>query len=286
MPGRKLESGIYQKMQNQQSYAEYLQLDKVLGAQRPLSHPAHHDEMLFIVQHQVAELWFKLMIHELRAALRAFQDDALHRAFKTLVRVQRIQQQMFNQWSILDTLTPSEYAEFRHVFGDASGFQSPQYRLFEYLLGYRDKAILDLHKKDPEWYGQLREASTNPSVFDEFLIFLCRKGFDIPEICRSRDFSETRESNPGVIAALKLIYENTEQYWDEYEVCEALMDVANNFHYWRFRHMKTVERIIGHKRGTGGSSGVSFLKKVIDQEFFPELIQVRTEIGVVADPAG
>lgn len=283
MPARELESGIYRNMQDKQSYAGYLQLDKVLRAQRPLSDPAHHDEMLFIIQHQVAELWFKLMIHELRAALAAFRDDALHRVFKTLVRVQRVQQQMFNQWGILDTLTPSEYAEFRHVFGDASGFQSPQYRLFEYLLGYRDKAILDLHKKDPEWYGQLREASTSPGVFDEFLIFLCRKGFDIPDICGSRDFSETRESNPGVIAALRLIYENTEQYWDEYEVCEALMDVANNFHYWRFRHMKTVERIIGHKRGTGGSSGVSFLRKAIDQEFFPELIQVRTEIGAVAD---
>lgn len=280
MPARQLESGIYTELKDERSYGDYLQLEKVLRAQTPLSEPAHHDEMMFIIQHQVAELWFKLIIHEIEGALQAFRNDSLNRAKKTLLRVQRIQHQLYNQWSVLDTLTPSEYAEFRHVFGHASGFQSPQYRLFEFLLGNRDAGLLKLHQADSFWFGRLKQATDNPSIFDEFLMSLCRQGFEIPSVCARRDFSTTRDPSPAVVKALQRIYENTDKYWVEYETCEALLDVANNFQFWRYHHMKTVERIIGHKRGTGGSSGVSFLKAALDNEFFPELIQVRTEIGV------
>ncbi|MEO0997053.1 MAG: tryptophan 2,3-dioxygenase family protein [Pseudomonadota bacterium] len=279
MTTRELEPGIITDLDRRNSYANYLHLDRVLNAQVPLSDPPHHDEMLFIIQHQVAELWFKLLIHELRAARQAFVEDKLHRAQKTLTRVRHVQREMYSQWSILATLTPSEYAEFRKVFGHASGFQSPQYRLMEYLLGARDRAVLKLHRDNQAWYPQLRRTASEPSVFDEFLRTLARRGFDIPAACTERDFAEARELDPGVVAALKTIYENPDRYWAEYEICESLMDVGNNFQFWRFHHMKTVERIIGHKRGTGGSSGVSFLKRAMDDDFFPELIQVRTEIG-------
>ena len=279
MSTRKLEPGIHTDLASRQSYAGYLHLDKVLSAQAPLTSPPHHDEMLFIIQHQIAELWFKLIIHELEGLARAFQEDRLHRAQKTLLRIKRIQHQMIDQWTVLNTLTPSEYAEFRHVFGDASGFQSPQYRLFEFLLGNRNAALAELHKHDDYWYGRLIRTLGAPSVYDEFLISMCRQGFDIPDVCTRRDFSQTREVNSAVVRALKAIYNDPETHWPQYEICESLMDVANNFQLWRFSHMKSVERVIGHKRGTGGSSGVSFLKRALDEEFFPELIQVRTEIG-------
>lgn len=279
MPTRKLEPGIHTDLENRKSYAGYLKLDQVLSAQAPLSDPPHHDELLFIVQHQVAELWFKLIAHELDAVRESFRADQLHRAQKTLLRVKRIQAQMYGQWSVLDTLTPSEYAEFRHVFGDASGFQSAQYRLIEFLLGNRDRKLADIHAHDPYWYQRLTKAIEEPSIYDEFLISLCRLGFKIPEVCLSRDFSVRRKLNKGVVRALKNIYEDTERYWGQYEICESLLDISNNFQYWQFHHMKTVERIIGHKPGTGGSSGVAFLKRALDDEFFPELIQVRTEIG-------
>ncbi len=279
MATRKLEPGIYTDLAHRKSYGGYLQLDKILSAQAPLSSPPHHDEMLFIIQHQVSELWFKLMAHELEALGQSFRQDRLHRAQKTLMRIKRIQQQMTSQWSVLNTLTPSEYAQFRHVFGDASGFQSPQYRLIEFLLGNRNAAHAELHKHDDYWYTRLRRTLASPGVYDEFLISMCRQGFDIPAVCTTRDFSKTREPNDGVVKALKAIYNDPETHWPQYEICESLMDVANNFQAWRFAHMKSVERVIGHKRGTGGSSGVSFLKRAMDEEFFPELIQVRTEIG-------
>ena len=285
MAERELEPGIYLDLERRHSYGDYLQLDRILDAQKPLSDPAHHDEMLFIIIHQVTELWFKLAIHELKGVKIAFRKDSLHRAQKHLLRVRRVQREMVGQWTVLDTLTPSEYAEFRHVFGDASGFQSPQYRLFEYLLGNRNHKLAEMHKHREEWYAELQRALTTPSVFDEFLRFLCREGFDIPAFCTERDYSLPRETDEGVVRALKKIYENTEQYWAQYEICESLMDVANNFQFWRFRHMKTVERIIGLKRGTGGSSGVAFLRRALEDEFFPELIAVRTEIGEL-QPSG
>lgn len=282
MKQRKLESSIHKRLERGSDYAGYLQLDTLLNAQVPVSDPPHHDEMLFIIQHQVAELWIKLIIHEIEAAIRRIRNDDLPPAAKHLARVKHIQNQIYNQWTVLDTLTPSEYAQFRNVLGKASGFQSPQYRLLEFLLGNKSTSIMSVYKHQETWYARLKEALHAPSLFDEFLRHLSRSGWTIPAEALERDFSRSRPELPGVVAALKSIYESPREHWAAYEMCEALMDVSNNFQFWRFHHMKTVERIIGHKKGTGGSSGVAFLKKALDIEFFPELIRVRTEIG--ADP--
>lgn len=282
MKKRELEPGIHTRAERNSDYTAYLQLDRLLAAQQPLSDPPHHDEILFIIQHQVAELWFKLIIHELRAAIRWLRKDDLPPAVKNLARVKHIQNQIYNQWMVLDTLTPSEYAQFRHVFGTASGFQSPQYRMLEFLLGNKDPSMLDVFRHHQDWYAALERALQEPSLFDEFLMFLARTGLPIPGDVLERDFSTQRDEHPGVVAVLKSIYENYKENWSSYEMCEALMDVSNNFQFWRFHHMKTVERIIGHKKGTGGSSGVDFLRKALDIEFFPELIRVRTEIGADA----
>ncbi|MDJ0909921.1 MAG: tryptophan 2,3-dioxygenase family protein [Woeseiaceae bacterium] len=278
MTTRKLEQTIHKDLSRDDDYTGYLGLDRLLSAQVPLSDPPHHDEMLFIIQHQVAELWIKLLIHEVQGAIRLIRADDVRPAIKNLARVRHIQSQMYNQWNVLDTLTPSEYAEFRHVFGRASGFQSAQYRIFEFILGNKNDKMLPFHEHQPEWHAQLVEALEAPSLYDEVLLHLSRSGMPVPKRAIERDFSKQREPDPEVIAVLKRIYESPREYWDLYETCEALMDIGNNFQFWRFHHLKTVERIIGHKRGTGGSSGVSFLKKAIDIEFFPELIQVRTEI--------
>ncbi|MGH8166675.1 MAG: tryptophan 2,3-dioxygenase [Woeseiaceae bacterium] len=279
MKKRRLESSIHTRLERESDYSAYLRLDMLLDAQRPLSDPPHHDEMLFIIQHQVAELWIKLIIHELRATIRRLRDDDLPPAVKHLARVKHIQNQLYNQWMVLDTLTPSEYAQFRNILGKASGFQSPQYRLLEFLLGNKSSSMLSVYKQHETWHRELQEALRAPDVFDEFLMYLARKGFAVPPSAVERDFSHSRDEDPGVVAVLKDIYEAPRKNWAIYEMCEALMDVSNNFQFWRFHHMKTVERIIGHKKGTGGSSGVSFLRKALDVEFFPELIRVRTEIG-------
>ena len=279
MNKRELEQSIYTDLSRDDDYTGYLQLDKLLSAQRPLSDPAHHDEMLFIIQHQVAELWIKLTIHEIGGAIRHMRNDRLAPAVKNLARVRHIQNQMYNQWKVLDTLTPSEYAEFRHVFGKASGFQSAQYRILEFLLGNKSRSTLSVHKHQPEWYARLLVALESPSLYDEFLMHLARHGMSIPERVLDRDFSKVRDENSEVVATLGEIYGDRSLHWERYEACEALVDIGNNFQFWRFHHMKTVERIIGHQRGTGGSSGVPFLKKALDIEFFPELLRVRTEIG-------
>ena len=278
MTQRELESGIHTNLSRRQNYSAYLQLESLLNAQEPLSDPAHHDEMLFIIQHQVAELWMKLAIHELEAARRLLAADALRPAAKSLARVKVIQKQLSNQWSVLDTLTPSEYAQFRHVFGNASGFQSPQYRLLEILLGNRNRDLLKVYAHRPRWHERLTAAIDSPGVYDEFLALLARAKHPVPKDVLERDFSEVREVHPEVVAVLLEIYTDTATHWDLYEVCETLVDIANNFQFWRFRHMKTVERIIGHRPGSGGSSGVAFLKRALDQEFFEELIAVRTAI--------
>jgi tryptophan 2,3-dioxygenase len=278
MTKRKLEASIHTDLDRDNDYTAYLGLDVLLNAQRPLSDPPHHDEMLFIVQHQVTELWIKLVIHEIEGAIKRLQDDDLPPAVKNLARVKHIQTQMFNQWMVLDTLTPSEYAQFRHVFGKASGFQSPQYRLLEFLLGNKGTSLLAVYEHQPVWYERLVSALNAPSIYEVFLAFLARAGMSVPENALERDFSAVRDEDDDVVAVLKQIYDNPRKHWAKYEMCEALMDVANNFQFWRFHHMKTVERIIGHKRGTGGSSGVPFLKKALEAEFFPELIRVRTEI--------
>jgi tryptophan 2,3-dioxygenase len=279
MKKRTLESSIHTGLDRDSDYTAYLKLDVLLEAQQPLSVPPHHDEMLFIIQHQVTELWIKLIIHEVEAAMRRIRDDDIRPAVKNLARVKHVQNQIYNQWSVLDTLTPSEYAQFRDVFGKASGFQSPQYRLLEFLLGNKSKSYLSVYAHQPDWLDRLQNALESPGLFDEFLRYLARSQYPIPARVTNRDFSRIREEDASVVAVLKSIYENPDEHWDNYEMCEALMDVGNNFQFWRYHHMKTVERIIGHKRGTGGSSGVSFLKKALESDFFPELITVRTEIG-------
>jgi len=278
MGKREMEAGIHRDLQDRLNYAGYLRLDQVLSAQQPLSDPAHHDEMLFIVQHQVTELWMKLIIHELEAAIRSIRADQLEPCFKVLARVKQVQQQMFHQWGVLETLTPAEYARFRHVFGQASGFQSVQFRLLEFLLGNKDASYLVVFEHDPQALARLRAALEAPSIYDEFLRLLARRGLPVPAERVERDWSTTCESHPGVVAVFKLIYEDTRKYWDAYDMCEKLVDVEVNFQLWRYRHLKTVERIIGFKRGTGGSSGVKFLREAIDIRLFPELIDVRTEI--------
>ncbi len=279
MNNRKLEQSIFTDLSRDDDYTGYLQLDRLLSAQTPLSDPPHHDEMLFIIQHQVAELWIKLAIHEIGGAIGHMQGDRLAPAIKNLARVRHIQNQLYNQWKVLDTLTPSEYAEFRHVFGKASGLQSAQYRILEFRLGNKSRDTMRVFEHQPEWHAQLQVALESPSLYEEFLMHLARQGMAVPRSALERDFSEVRDEDPAVVAVLREIYENRALHWDRYEACEALMDISNNFQFWRFHHMKTVERIIGHKRGTGGSSGVMFLKKALDIEFFPELLRVRTEIG-------
>jgi tryptophan 2,3-dioxygenase len=279
MKNRKLEDSIHRDLSRDDDYTGYLRLDTLLSAQQPLSDPPHHDEMLFIIQHQVTELWIKLLIHEVARAIELLREGKLRPAVKNLARVRHIQSQMYNQWQVLDTLTPNEYAEFRGVFGKASGFQSAQYRILEFMLGNKSRPTLVVYEQQPEWHARLVTALEAPSLYEEFLRYLSGRGFPVPTSAIDRDFSRKRDEDEGVVAVLKTVYDDPERYWDEYEMCEALMDIANNFHFWRFHHLKTVERIIGHKTGTGGSSGVSFLKKAIDIEFFPELIRVRTEIG-------
>ena len=279
MKNRELEDGIHTKLSRDDDYGGYLQLDKLLNAQHPLSDPPHHDEMLFIIQHQVAELWIKLIIHETRRAIALFDNDELAPAVKALARVRHIQSQIYGMWGVLDTLTPAEYAEFRHVFGNASGFQSPQYRLLEFMLGNKHRSSLRVYEHLPDWHAQLVDALNSPSLYDAFLRHLRRAGLGIPESVTDRDFSEMRDENPDVVAVLAGIYRDTSEHWIYYEICEAFMDINNNFQFWRYHHLKTVERIIGHKAGTGGSSGVAFLKKAIEWDFYPELIRVRTEMN-------
>jgi tryptophan 2,3-dioxygenase len=260
------------------TYADYLRLDTLLSAQQPLSRPVHHDEMLFIVQHHVSELWMKLVIHELSAAIEGVKRDDLEPVFKVLARVKLIQQQLFSMWGVLETMTPSEYVEFRDVLGRASGFQSIQYRKIEFLLGNKEPAAVEVHRARPEVYDELVRLLRTPSLYDETLRHMARRGLPIPADAVERDWTQPYVSNPGVVTALKHVYEDTERWWDLYELAEKLVDVEEHFQLWRFRHMKTVHRIIGHKVGTGGSSGVSFLRKALDHVFFPELWDVRTEV--------
>ena len=279
MNKREVEQSIFTNLSRDDDYGGYLQLDRLLSAQHPLSEPPHHDEMLFIVQHQVAELWMKLAIHEIGGAIGNMQRDLLAPAVKNLARFRHIQTQLNNQWTVLETLTPSDYAGFRHVFGKAAGFQCAHYRILEFLLGNKNRSTLSVHQHQPEWQARLLTALESPSLYDEFLIYLARRGMAIPKRVIDRDFSEVRDEDPEVIATLGTIYHDRVRHWDRYEACEALVDIGNNFQFWRFRHMKTVERIIGYQRGSGGSSGVPFLKRALDIEFFPELLSVRTEIG-------
>lgn len=275
---RPLEPGIIKDLKGQLSYAEYLKLPELLGSQRPLSHPLHHDEVLFILQHQVAELWMKLVLHELAAAIRFIQQDSLEHCFKILARVKVIQMQLFNMWAVLETLTPSEYLEFRYVLGHASGFQSAQYRKLEFLLGNKNRELISVFASDPAAYAELKAALEAPSIYDEFLRLLARRGMPIPTECIDRDWSQPHRMNEELADTLALIYEQPDVYWDAYEMCEKLVDVEEYFQLWRFRHLKTVERIIGFRPGTGGSSGAEFLRRALSLTFFPELLALRTRL--------
>jgi tryptophan 2,3-dioxygenase len=278
-----LEPGIVTDLRDRLSYGGYLRLHTLLGAQHPISGtheaPPRHDEMLFIIQHQVAELWMKLMIHELSAAIEYVRSDTLEPAFKILARVKLIQKQLFEQWAVLETLTPSEYEGFRPALGSSSGFQSAQYRAIEFLLGNKNAAILDVFRYDESTHTELLRLLHAPSLYDEFLRHLARRGLPVPRETLERDVTQRYERNPDLVPILARIYEDPAHWWDAYDMCEKLVDVEEAFQLWRFRHMKTVERIIGHKSGTGGSSGVAFLRRALEHSFFPELIDVRTVIG-------
>jgi tryptophan 2,3-dioxygenase len=275
---RALEPGIHTDLRDQTTYGGYLRLDLLLAAQQPLSDPPHHDELLFIIQHQVSELWFKLIIHELRYAMARLAADDLAPALKSLARIKHIQRQILDQWAVLATLTPIEYAQFRGALGQASGFQSAQYRVMEFMLGNKNSDMIAVFSHDPAAQADLGKALEAPSLYDEFLGYLARRGYQVPQDLLDRDVTRPHEFSPGLLPVLKLIYENPDQNWGPYETCEELVDIEESFQLWRFRHLKTVTRIIGFKRGTGGSSGVSFLRAALDQSFFPELLAVRTEI--------
>jgi tryptophan 2,3-dioxygenase len=276
---REIEESVRTDLRGTMSYGDYLHLDGLLSAQHPRSRPEHHDELLFIVQHQTSELWLKLVLHELRAARRYLADDDLAPALKCLARVKNIQRTLTEQWSVLATLTPHEYAQFRGALGDASGFQSHQYRAVEFILGNKNAAMLAVFDAEPVARDLLTGLLESPTLYDEFLRLLARRGLPVPQEVLGRDVREPWAFHPELVPVLRDVYEAAEERWDLYEACESLVDVEDGFQYWRFRHFRTVQRTIGFKSGTGGSSGVGFLRRALDLTFFPELFAVRTEIG-------
>ncbi|WP_287933359.1 tryptophan 2,3-dioxygenase [Arthrobacter sp.] len=274
---RKIESGIETDFSDKMSYGSYLALDTLLSTQQPVSR--HHDEMLFIIQHQTSELWLKLMLHELRAVRVQLAADNLRAAMKGVARIKHIQRSLTEQWSILATLTPSEYVQFRGDLGAASGFQSYQYRAVEFMLGNKNAGMLKVFEANPPARAMLAEILRQTSIYDEFLALLSRRGFAVPAELLARDLTKAHVFNQAVVEAVRVVYEKPDDHWDLYEACEELVDLEDNFQLWRFRHVATVKRIIGMKSGTGGSSGVGFLQRALDLTFFPELYAVRTEIG-------
>ncbi len=275
---RELEAGIHTDLQGRLTYGGYLRLDQLLSAQQPLSNPPHHDEMLFIIQHQTSELWLKLLGHELRAARTHMQRDEVWQCRKVLARAKQVLRLMTEQWAVLETLTPSEYMGFRDVLGPSSGFQSLQYRYIEFLLGNKNADMLNVFAHDPEGQAQLREVLEAPSLYEEFLAYLARFGHAIPAAYEGHDWTQSHISDPALRQVFENIYQDTDRYWREYSLCEDLVDLETQFQLWRFRHMRTVMRVIGFKRGTGGSSGVGFLRQALELTFFPELFEVRTTI--------
>ena len=259
-------------------YKTYLRLEQLLSAQRPLSSPMHHDELLFIVQHQTSELWFKLILHELKGAIEALQRMDARSCCKILARVSHIQSQLMNQWSVLATLTPSEYVQFRHVLGPASGIQSYQNRMIEFILGNKDARMLAVFNHDEPVLAAVKAVFEAPTLYDEYLRFLARSGMRIPREVLDRDVTKPHEPNAGIIAALKKVYADPVIYWNAYEMAEKLLDIDEAYALWRQRHVKVVSRVIGNKRGTGGTAGVAYLEKIATNVFFPELWDVRTEI--------
>jgi tryptophan 2,3-dioxygenase len=276
------EQGIVTDFRRRMSYSGYLDLEHLLSAQHPVSTPEHHDELLFIVQHQTTELWLKLVLHELTDACGLLRDDLLQPALKRIARVKHIQRTLTEQWSVLATLTPTEYSQFRGFLGNSSGFQSWQYRAVEFALGNKDARMLRVFESDPAAHELVQGILNAPSLYDEFLRYLARAGFAVPQSVLERDVREAYRFTPELVPVMLEIYENAETHWSEYEACEELVDLEDNFQLWRFRHLKTVQRTIGMKTGTGGSSGVPFLQKALDITFFPELYAVRTQIGTTA----
>ena len=258
------------------SYGDYLQLDAILGAQKPLS-PAH-DEMLFIIQHQTSELWMKLMLHELRAAIADVARDELGDAFKKLARVSRIMEQLVHAWDVLATMTPPEYSAIRPYLANSSGFQSAQYRCIEFALGNKNAEMLKPHAHRPDLLAQVQVAYEAPSLYDEALRLLARRGLPVPASHTERDWREAYVESDAVEAAWLTVYRDPKHYWDLYQLGEELTDLEDAFRLWRFRHVTTVERVIGFKRGTGGTSGVSYLRKMLDVVLFPEIWKLRTDL--------
>jgi tryptophan 2,3-dioxygenase len=258
------------------SYSGYLELDKILQAQQPLS--SAHDEMLFIIQHQTSELWMKLAIHELSATCRLIAADDLQPAFKTLSRVSRILEQLNSAWDVLRTMTPSEYTEFRGSLGQSSGFQSWQYRMIEFLVGNKNAAMIHTHQDDKAVVERLEAAHRAPSIYDLTIRLLDRRGLAIDKAIIERDVSVSHIGDDSVVRAWLAVYQDPARFWELYELAEKLVDFEDYFRRWRFNHVTTVERIIGFKRGTGGTSGVSYLRKMLDVVLFPELWQVRTQL--------
>lgn len=277
---RVLEEDLVKDFRVNLSYGQYLHLDELLAAQRPVSRPVHHDELLFIIQHQTSELWLKLVLHELRAARLFLAWDEIAPALKSLARVKHIQRSLTEQWSVLATLTPTEYAEFRSFLGTSSGFQSYQYRAVEFVLGNKNAEMLRFFEQDDNARSLLDGLLKEPTVYDEFLHYLARHGYDVPRDILDRDVTLAHAYEERLLPVFQKIYEDPKANWDAYETCEELIDLEENFQLWRFRHLKTVERIIGNKTGTGGSSGTTFLKAALDLTFFPELYAVRSKIGL------
>lgn len=266
--------GAQMSFKGRMSYSDYLDLEKVLNAQAPLS--SAHDEMLFIIQHQTSELWMKLALHEMHAAIAAIRADRLDLSFKMLSRVARIFEQLNSAWDVLRTMTPSEYTEFRDALGQSSGFQSWQYRAIEFLAGNRNLAMLGPHQHRPDLMEKLEAILAQPSLYDEAILLLQRSGFDIGAEADRTDWRETRGENEAVLAAWQAVYRDPQRHWMLYELAEKLVDFEDYFRRWRFNHVTTVERVIGMKRGTGGTGGASYLKKMLEVVLFPELWKVRT----------
>ncbi len=270
------EEGAQLDFSQSMSYGDYLHLDELLGAQHPLS--PTHNEMLFIIQHQTSELWMKLMLHELHAALDCVRADALQPAFKMLSRVSRIMEQLVHAWDVLATMTPSEYTALRPYLASSSGFQSWQYRCIEFRLGNKNAAMLRPHAHRPDHLATVEAAWRAPSLYDEALRLLARRGLPIPQTHLDRDWAQPYSAHAEVEQAWLTVYRSPEDHWDLYQLGEELVDLEDAFRLWRFRHVTTVERVIGFKRGTGGTGGVSYLRKMLDTVLFPELWTLRTDL--------
>ncbi|WP_035746170.1 tryptophan 2,3-dioxygenase [Haematomicrobium sanguinis] len=276
---RPIENGVRTDFHGAMTYGRYLDLDRLLAAQHPVSDPEHHDELLFIIQHQTTELWLKLMLHELREFRRLIDADDLGKALKAIARVKAIQRTITEQWTVLATLTPREYAQFRGELGNSSGFQSYQYRAVEFILGNKNAGMIKVFSSEPDAQALLQQLLEEPTVYDALLRYMHRAGLPIPEHILSRDVTQPWTFQEDLVPVFRAVYESEDTPWGIYEACEDLVDLEDNFQFWRFRHLRTVQRTIGFKRGTGGSSGIDFLRRALDLTFFPELYAVRTDIG-------